>query len=216
MTLWAIIPVKPLTSAKSRLAQALTPEQRAALAERLFRGVVSAARAAPEVNGVLVISRDPRALAIARDLGAHTVQESGQPELNSALMRATQVVQGWHGGAVLILPADLPLIAAEDVSGMARMGMDKWSVVIATDRAEDGTNAMLVRPPGLFPYAYGVGSFGRHIHAAREAGAAVKRYHSDRLTLDIDLPADLEAYQQATGENLITGETTPASSTSGA
>ncbi len=199
MTIWAIIPVKPLARAKSRLADVLSPEERQQLSEMLFRRVLTAVKAAPQVAGTLVISRDTRALAIARDLEAHTVQESGAPELNNALMRATQVVGGWRGGAVLILPADLPLITPEDVSEICLLGQDSHTVVIATDHDQDGTNAMLVRPPGLFTYAYGIGSFQRHVALAREAGANVKVYHSERLALDIDVPADLEEYYRHTG-----------------
>ena len=199
MSVWAIIPVKPLTSAKSRLADVLSPEERQQLTEMLFRRVLTAVKAAPQVAGTLVISRDPRALSIARDMNAHTVQESGALELNNALMRATQVVGSWRGGAVLILPADLPLIAPEDIREMSALGQDDHTVVIATDQRDDGTNAMLVRPPGLFPYAYGPGSFHRHQALAQDAGAVVKIYHSERLALDIDLPADLEAYYRLTG-----------------
>lgn len=199
MSIWAIIPVKPLNRAKSRLADALTPEERKHLSETLFRQVLAAVTETPQVGGTLVISRDPRALAIARDLGVHTVQESGAPELNSALMRATQVVAGWRGSGVLILPADLPLITPEDVSGMIALGQENLTVVIATDNREDGTNAMLVRPPGLFQYAYGPGSYQRHIALAQAAGATVKFYHSDRIALDIDTPGDLETYNHLTG-----------------
>jgi len=199
MSIWAIIPVKPLNHGKSRLSDVLSPEERQQLSERLFRHVLTAVKATPQVTGTLVISRDPRALAIARDMSAHTVQESGAPELNNALMRATQVVGGWRGGAVLILPADLPLITPEDLSSMIALGQDDLTVVIATDQHEDGTNAMLIRPPGLIQYAYGSGSFHRHIDLAKEVGATVKVFHSDRLALDIDMPGDLEAYYRRTG-----------------
>ncbi len=199
MSIWAIIPVKPLGRAKSRLAAVLSPEQREQLAESLFRRVVTVVKSVPQVAGTLVISRDTRVLSIARDLGVNTVQESGAPELNNALMRATQVVRGWRGQAVLILPADLPLIAAEDVVNMIALGMEDQSVVIATDQHDDGTNAMLIRPPGLIPYAYGVGSFQRHVDMAREIGAHVTVFRSERLALDIDVPADLEDYYRLTG-----------------
>lgn len=158
-----------------------------------------AVTAAPQVAGTLVISRDTHALAIARDMGAHTVQESGTPELNNALMRATQVVGGWRGAAVLILPADLPLVESEDVSAMIELGKEARTVVIATDNNRDGTNALMIRPPGVIPYAYGPGSFQRHIALAKEAGATVKLHHSERLALDIDVPADLEAYYRLNG-----------------
>ncbi|HVU12353.1 MAG TPA: 2-phospho-L-lactate guanylyltransferase [Phototrophicaceae bacterium] len=199
MSIWAIIPVKPLTQAKSRLEGALSPDERKQLSEMMFRRVLTTVKSVPQITGALVISRDSHALAIARDLGAHTVQESGAPELNNALMRATQVVGGWRGGAVLILPADLPLITADDVQGITELGQENMTVVVATDNHEDGTNAMLIRPPGMIPYAYGIGSFQRHMALAKEAGASVKVYHSDRLALDIDMPADLEKYYRLTG-----------------
>jgi 2-phospho-L-lactate guanylyltransferase len=195
MSTWVVIPVKPLRLAKSRLAKVLSPEQRQRFAETMFKHVLGVARSVPQVTGTLVISRDNRALALARDYGAKTIQETGTPELNSALMRATRVIAGWRSDAILILPADLPLVQAEDVSGMLKMGgHDEPSVVIATDRNRDGTNAMLVRPPGLIRYAYGPGSFQRHGVMARDAGAEVYEYESERLMQDIDLPEDVENY----------------------
>jgi 2-phospho-L-lactate guanylyltransferase len=200
MSIWAIIPVKPLNRAKSRLSGVLSPAERQQLAERMFRGVLQVVRTVPQVMGTLVISRDGRALAIARDYGARTVQESGNPELNAALMRATQVVARWHGSAVLILPADLPLLAGEDIIAMIELtGHGERSVVIATDQHQDGTNAMLVRPPGLIEYAYGRGSYQRHVDLARYAGATVQTYHSARVSLDIDVPDDLKSYHELIG-----------------
>lgn len=196
MSLWVIIPVKPLGRAKSRLSPVLSPDERRALAEGFLRRVLGVVRTVPQVAGTLVISRDSKALSIAREYGAHTVQESGAPELNNALMRATQVVARWKGGAVLILPADLPLIAAEDISAMIDMGRLGLTVVIASDQNEDGTNAMLIRPPGLIPYMYGANSFQRHRTAAAEAGADVKIYRSYRVELDIDMPEHLAIYHQ--------------------
>jgi 2-phospho-L-lactate/phosphoenolpyruvate guanylyltransferase len=193
--IWVIIPLKPLALAKSRLAKHLTPEQRQRLAESLFRHVLSVARNAPQIAGTLVISRDTKALAIAREYGAKTVQEGGVPDLNHALFTATQIVSSWKGKGVLILPADLPLISREDLTEMVMMGREPYSVVVATDRNEDGTNAMLVKPPGLFEYGYGVGSFQRHMTRAQHAGACVHVYRSERLALDIDMPHDLETYQ---------------------
>jgi len=201
MTIWAIIPVKALARAKSRLSSVLTPEQRQQFAEAMFRHVLQTVRSVPQVTGTLVISRDTKALAIAREQGVNTVQESGAPELNAALMRATQIVARWKTSAVLILPADVPLISREDVTSIVQMGPDEPTVVIATDQREDGTNALFIRPPGLFPYSFGVGSFQRHIAMARQAGAEVKVYHSDRLMLDIDVPEDLQKYQHLVQQN---------------
>lgn len=201
MSVWAIIPVKPLRLAKSRLSEMLIPEARQQFAESMLRHVLSVVCRVPQVAGTLVISRDNKALSIARGFGAHTVQESGTPELNTALMRATQVIASWRSSAVLVLPADLPLIRAEDVSEILALGKQENTVVITTDRNQDGTNALLLRPPGLIPYAYGAGSYHRHLELAYQAGAAVHEYHSERLLLDIDLPEDIERYNQLVGSD---------------
>ena len=52
MSIWAIIPVKPLSRAKSRLAGVLSPEERKQLSEMLFRRVLTA------VNGDAAGRRD--------------------------------------------------------------------------------------------------------------------------------------------------------------
>jgi 2-phospho-L-lactate guanylyltransferase len=199
---WVIIPVKPLRLAKSRLSSVVTPEQRQRFAETMLRHVLQVVQSVPEIKGTLVISRDNRALAISRDYGAKTVQESGSPELNTALMRATQIIQSWNSGAVLILPADLPLIEPHDITEIVRLGESPVSVVLATDGHQDGTNAMFIRPPGLIDYAYGVGSYRRHMDLAYEAGAQVHTYSSPRLQLDIDLPEDIDMFFRLTQRDL--------------
>lgn len=197
MSLWAIIPVKPLSRAKSRLSEVLSPDSRAQFAEMMLRRMLKILVNVPEIAGTVVISRDPKALSIARDLGAKTVQEGTPSDLNPALTRATEVVHSmWHGTAVLILPADLPFVIAEDISAIAEMGKYGKTVVLATDYDKDGTNAMLVRPPGLIPYAYGKESFEHHAVTAKLAGADLKIYESDTIALDVDIPSDLEKFNQ--------------------
>ena len=195
MSLWAIIPVKPLKNAKSRLSPVLLPEQRYELAQAMLRHVLSVTTAVKSVTGVLVISRDTKALAIAREFGAKTLQEGTLSNLNPALLRATMVVKSWRADAVLVLPADLPFVNADDIRAMIQLAHER-SVVIATDKENDGTNALLVRPPGVIEYMYGAGSFQRHIRSAEAAGLDVFVYGTDRTLLDIDVPEDLETYRE--------------------
>ncbi len=194
MSIWAIIPVKPLRLAKSRLSEILTPEERQEFAEAMLRHVLSVVSEVPQIMGTLVISRDSHALALARDMGAKTVQESGAPELNAALMRATSIIASWRSSAVLVLPADLPLIQPKDVRNIISQADNDRTIVLATDRNKNGTNALFIRPPGLINYAYGDGSFKRHAMMARDAGATVHVVESPRLLQDIDLPEDIENY----------------------
>lgn len=197
---WAILPVKPFKQAKSRLSEVLSPDEREALALALFQRSVSLLTSIKQFAGVLVISRDPEALKLARNAGAHTLMETGHPELNHALRRASETVMTLGATGVFIMPADLPFVTAEDIEQMLYMGRFRLSGVIAPDGRRDGTNSMYLTPPNLIPLSYGVGSFARHSALLEGVGAKVLIYDSPRIALDIDTPADLEMYRAAQTE----------------
>ena len=192
MTLWAIVPVKPLRRGKSRLAGTLTEDERTELNRSLLQNTLKTFADLREVEEVLVISRDPQALSIARQYGARTVREDGQPELNTALKRATVIAQVYATRGVLVLPADLPLVTREDVLTLIERAGEPPAVVIAPDRHGTGTNALLISPAGLIEYDFGENSFQRHCQLAREAGARLEIVDIPTLGLDLDLPEDLE------------------------
>jgi 2-phospho-L-lactate guanylyltransferase len=192
MTIWAIIPVKPLRSGKSRLAGTLTADERAELNRALLQHTLKTLSDLKEVEHVLVVSRDPQALTLARMYGARTVREDGQPHLNTALQRATVVAQVYATRGVLVLPADLPLISPEDVHALIDHATDPPVVVIAPDRHEKGTNALLISPAGLIEYDFGENSFQRHCQRVKEVGARLEVVNLPSLGLDLDLPEDLE------------------------
>lgn len=192
MTYWAIVPVKPLRRGKSRLAGVLTEEERLGLNSQLLIHTVDTLSELPEIEHILVVSRDQAALALARAHGARTVQENGAPELNVALTRATIVAKRYATRGVLIIPSDLPMISKEDVYTMLEMVKDPPVVVVAPDRKKEGTNALLVCPVGLIEYDYGPNSFERHCQRARQAGARLEICELPSLALDMDVPEDLE------------------------
>ncbi|MGZ9163884.1 MAG: 2-phospho-L-lactate guanylyltransferase [Anaerolineales bacterium] len=192
MTIWAIIPVKPLRSGKSRLAGTLSEDERAELNRALLQHTLKTLSDLKEVEHVLVVSRDPQALTLARLYGARTVREDGQPHLNTALKRATVVAQVYATRGVLVLPADLPLISREDVLTLIDHATDPPVVVIAPDRHEKGTNALLISPAGLIEYDFGENSFQRHCQRVKETGARLEVVNLPSLGLDLDLPEDLE------------------------
>ncbi len=191
MALWAIVPVKPLRHGKSRLAEVLSQDERADLNQRLLVHTLDTLGNIPEIDQVLVVSRDPAALALARDHGARTVQENGSNELNLALTRATVVARSYITGSVLILPADLPLLTPEDVRSMLDKASNPPVVVVTPDRHRLGTNALLVSPVGLIEYEFGPGSFQRHCQRALEKGARLEICELPSLALDVDMPEDL-------------------------
>jgi 2-phospho-L-lactate guanylyltransferase len=192
MTFWAIVPVKPLRRGKSRLAGILTEDERTDLNRALLQHTLQILSDLKEVDEVLVVSRDPQVLTIARNYGARTVREDGQPELNTALKRATVIAQVYATRGVLVLPADLPLISREDALALVERATDPPVVVIAPDRHGKGTNALLIAPAGLIEYDFGENSFQRHCALAKKAGARLEVVNLTSLGLDLDSPEDYE------------------------
>jgi 2-phospho-L-lactate guanylyltransferase len=192
MTLWAIVPVKPLRRGKSRLAGTLSEEERTILNQKLLEHTLKTLDGLKEIEQVLVVSRDPHALTIARNFGARTLLEDGQPQLNTALKRATIVAQAYTTADVLVLPADLPLLNQDDLLTLIGKAAQPPVVVIAPDRHEKGTNALLISPANLIEYGFGEGSFKRHCERAKKAGVRLEIVKLPSLELDLDLPEDLE------------------------
>jgi 2-phospho-L-lactate/phosphoenolpyruvate guanylyltransferase len=192
MALWAIVPVKPLKRGKSRLAGVLNEQERAELNFKLLTHTLQTLKSIPQIDQVLVVSRDQEALAMARDIGARTVQEHGSPGLNMALWRATMVAKKYSAHGVLILPADLPLLISEDIHSLIELAQVTPVVVVVPDRHREGTNALLVSPPGLIEYQFGPDSFNIHCQLAEKTRARLKICELPSLALDMDVPEDLE------------------------
>ena len=192
MTFWAIVPVKPLRRGKSRLSGILSEDESADLNRALLQHTLQTLSGLREVDEVLVVSRDPQVLTIARNHGARTVREDGQPDLNTALKRATVIAQVYATRGVLVLPADLPLISREDALALVERATDPPVVVIAPDRHGKGTNALLISPAGLIEYDFGEDSFQRHCELVKKAGVRLEIVNLHSLGLDLDSPEDYE------------------------
>jgi 2-phospho-L-lactate guanylyltransferase len=59
------------------------------------------------------------------------------------------------------------------------------------DRRLDGTNVACVPTRAGFDFAYGLGSFARHLAEARRLGLRTRVVYDWRLASDLDVPADL-------------------------
>lgn len=192
MSLWAIVPVKPLRHGKSRLSGVMSEDERTELNISLLGHTLNVLNQVDEISNTLVVSRDLSVLTIARDMGAKTVQEDGAPLLNTALQRATLIAQVYDPRGVLILPADLPLVQPDDIKAFIARSKDPPVVVIAPDRHKSGTNALLLNPCGLLEYSFGPGSFQKHCEKAHNIGARLEICDIPAISLDLDLPEDLE------------------------
>ena len=199
---WALVPLRGLEDAKTRLGAELDPEERMELVIAMSTRTLTATRDAPGIRGTVLVTADPAAAALAEALGAVTLVQR-LPGLNAALREARAIALDRGATAVLVLPIDLPAISAAEIralllEGAAQASPGRPLVLAVPDRHGSGTNALLVSPPAAIEPAFGEGSFAAHRAAATAAGAVFVR-HAGPLTLDVDTSADLLAAEAATG-----------------
>ncbi|PZR51679.1 2-phospho-L-lactate guanylyltransferase [Xylanimonas oleitrophica] len=197
----AVVPLRDGVSGKSRLAAALTPDERRRLVAALARHVVGTLRESDGVGWVLVVTAD---VAFVEEVlaglggpgpagGAHEghgehgvrpaslevlAQPADRPGLNAALDVAREHVRATSPDAVLLVAhADLPAITPGDVTALLGAAREA-DVVVATDRHGTGTNLLALPAGAAYDFRFGAGSRGAHeAEAARRGLRAVVVQH---------------------------------------
>lgn len=184
--LWTLIAVKPFDEAKTRLAPVLRPAQRFALAQAMLARTVRVVRTAVNDGPIIIVSYPGIGEQAAAAVGADRLFLSTQGGLNAQLADASTIVPATD--PLLVLHADLPLLARDDI---AAMQMSDKPIVMAPDRRQSGTNALLQTSGPRF-FRFGNASFALHCAAAQLRAtpwAVIRRYG---LAFDLDEPADLD------------------------
>jgi len=177
----ALVPLKSLDDAKSRLGSVLDAQGRHDLALRMLTRVVDACQGAG--LEVAIVSSDPMAYIAARELGAVVVDDGGE-DLTGSVRRGLAAYP--DAPLAVVIAADLPYVTTDDVEALIGAADP-----VAVAPSPDGrTNAVAARPPAAFAPAYGPDS------AARHGGVRVER---PGLACDLDTPADLAAFEAACG-----------------
>ncbi len=194
MTAVAIVPVQHLAQAKSRLAGRLTPAERRALVVYLLDVVLGALRGSASIDRTIVVTPDPDVLGLAARHGAVGLRENGDG-LNAAITQAREAAIRWGAGTLLVMLGDLPLVRLKDVDELLRAA-EAVDVVLAPDRQQRGTNALVLRPPDAVEPVFGPGSYPAHQAAARSRGLRIREYRSPVFAFDIDIAADLDELER--------------------
>ncbi len=203
MSLWAIVPVKPLKDGKSRLSEVFTNEERLLFNRYLLKRTLEQLRAMPQIDKILVISRDPAVLQYAEDLDLDTLLELEWMDLNTALSWSSYYAYLHGSTSCLILPTDLPLLNYDELLLLISQNNEPNSVVIVPDRHQEGTNALLLNPCGIIPFAFGNSSFHSHSQLAKLAGARKKVQKIDTIELDLDFPEDLTYFENKMQKSIL-------------
>ncbi len=186
-----LVPMKPLASAKMRLAAEVEETTRQGIALFMLHRVLGAIDEAVGAAACTVVGGDPLVEEVTRGAGASWTRERGH-DLNSSLSLA--MMSAWSEGAraALVVAADVPMIVAADIVDMIDASAGLTKPVGAQAMADGGTNALLW-PAGVnFPPGFGDRSFSRHRASAAAAGAPLVASAAAGLAFDIDNPRDLD------------------------
>ena len=189
--IWAVVPVKDTTAAKQRLAAAVPPALRQALALAMLEDVLAALAAAPGLAGRLIVTTDAAAMRLAARHGAACSEDGASEGHTGAVMAAARRLAAEGRAGMLTVPGDIPLVSAAEIAALLAAHRMPPAFTIAPSHDEKGSNAILMSPPDAVPLRFGDDSFYPPLRAAEARGIAPTVLHLPGIALDIDNPADL-------------------------
>lgn len=191
----AILPVKRLDSAHSRLSGVLNPEQRRRLAEATFLDALGKIRHCRAIDETIVVTADSSVARRARWLGHEVVAQSEDGGHSQAASAGARAAMDRGANRVAMLPTDCPLFEPAEIDD--RLGQTPRAALIVPDHRGTGTNALVLSPPDAFEPAFGPDSCAKHVARARAAGVNFALEELDSLALDLDTPEDMTALRDA-------------------
>jgi len=189
--IWAAVPIKETASAKQRLADAAPAALRQELALAMAEDVLAALAEAPGLAGIVVVTLDPAATALAARYGARVLTDGARDGHTGAVTAAARLLAAEGCDGVLTVPGDIPLVTAAEIGQVVAAHRTAPAFTIVPSHDEMGSNAILMSPPDAVPLRFGDNSFFPHLAAARACGITPTVLRLPGIAFDIDNPVDL-------------------------
>lgn len=189
MTYHALVPVKKLTHAKSRLTNEMPLKERTDLVLSMLEHVINVLKTCREISTISIVTSDEDVRSFSLQLGV-SVQTEESTGHNPALTAAAKKETNATIKGLLTISADLPLLTHFDIQKMIDLSK-LYDVVIAPSK-DNGTNALLLKKPLLLPYLFGKNSFEKYEKAAKDVGIPFISHQSETLAFDIDTIEDVK------------------------
>lgn len=192
-----LLPVKALARAKGRLSPDFDDAQRREIATALFEDALDLC-ASVDFLQWWVVSEDDEVLRRAAGAGFETVADPGSG-LNAAVAAGMSKAVAAGAESLTVVPCDVPLAYKGDLVDLLDTGATS-DIVLVPSGDDGGTNALYLTPPDLIEPAFGPGSLQRHIALAEKQRYRCAILSLPRLALDVDTPADVDAFLAAAGD----------------
>jgi 2-phospho-L-lactate guanylyltransferase len=193
--IYAVVPIKETSDAKRRLASVLGGARRQQLALAMCEDVLATLTGVRELAGIVVVTVDPAAAAMAARYGARVLSAGAREGHTGAVAAAARQLAA---EGMLTVPADIPLAEGDDIRELIdvhrRTSRDGRAFTIVPARDERGSNAILCSPAAAVPLRFGADSFVPHLAAAKRCAIEPAVVHLPRIALDIDTPDDVALF----------------------
>jgi len=195
----AVVPVKRLSSAKSRLLPELPREALSQLTVAMLVDVVAALRATPSLERVAVVTPDAEVAREAERAGAVPLLRT-EPGLNASIDAACVALALSAGEPLLVVLGDVAGAASEELEALfdALRHQGGGGVVLAPSR-DGGSSALLRAPWDAIPSLFGRESAAAHREAARRAALPFTELALPSLAIDLDRPDDIALFLASKG-----------------
>ncbi|HSF00689.1 MAG TPA: 2-phospho-L-lactate guanylyltransferase [Nitrososphaeraceae archaeon] len=187
----AIIPMKNLHFAKSRLSTILTLQQRKNLAFFLLNTTIKTLKESRLITEIIVVSSDKTIEKFSFENSLEFIKDSDDG-INNAVILADRYCINNDIDANIVIPHDLPFISANEIDQICNIS-EKYPkcIIICPSKRFDGTNILFRKPPNVIRTFYDDNSYINHLKEAQKLHIPIESLDLDNLMFDIDTKEDL-------------------------
>lgn len=142
------------------------------------------------VDEIVVVTAEAEAATLCHTLGV-TVLKDEENGVNEAVRMADVYLEERGAVMSLVLPQDIPLLEAQDVSFLLKFFTPPTCVMTVPSMRFDGTNALLRCPPKIMGTHYDDDSYRNHMMMARQATPNHALVFVPNMMRDIDTIEDM-------------------------
>src|SRR6266700_3123262 len=158
MDYYALVPVKSLSVAKSRLDGHLSEDERTQLVTQMLEHVLMTLQSCKKITQIFVVTPDEQIKKFTSKYKATFLPEEQSGYNQSVTMAAKRIIQ--NNTTLLTIAADLPLLTIDDLQQMIQR--TKNHAVVLAPAKDGGTNAIAMKSLQMLPYLFGKESFTKY------------------------------------------------------
>lgn len=191
MKIAAVIPMKSLHSAKSRLSNILTAQQRKNLAMYLLDATIKEIKKSCIISEIIIVSNDKTVKNYSCLNNLKFIKDS-EEGVNKAVILADNYCIDNGINANIVIPHDLPFISAKEIDEICTMS-NKYHkcIIICPSKRFDGTNILFRKPPDVIKTHYDDNSYMNHLKEAYKFKIPIESLDIVKLRFDLDTKEDL-------------------------